>query len=547
MKLVQMKTKLLTIFLTLATSISVFAQKEITGTVYREGKPAAGITVEAHKSSEMYMTSFDGKYKININPEKCKYLKFTFIDESKKLDLTGSEGDVINFSFDGSPIPGAGGAKGGDGEVGVDTRTSKELVAANETDFMSQFTLYDQFYKQKDYNSALPHWRKVYKRYPKSSINLYYHGVNMYSSKVEKASGETKAAYIDTLMSIYDRRIKYFEQEGFVLGRKATDYVKYKLSDPDLSDDVRKASLKTAYADLEKSIELQGIESEAAVMVVYMQVTKSLFLMGELSKEDVVANYGKLSKLTDDQLAKDASDEKATVAKAEIDKAFQTSGAADCEALLAYYEPKFDQLSTDVDGLKKMLRALERQDCTSSELFAQGSEKLYEMDPSAEAAFNMARLFVKRDDVSRAKEYYQKAIDAETDSELLAKYYYELALFTFAKEHNFQSARNYARQSLAKNPNSGRTLILLGDIYAQSAKSYGDNDFDHTSVYWLATDYYQKAKRVEPDVAATANEKIATYKVYFPDKESLFFQGLQDGQSYELGGWINETTKVRAK
>ncbi len=547
MKLVQMKSKLLTIILTVVTSISVFAQKEITGTVYREGKPAAGITVEAHKSSEVYMTSFDGKYKINISPDKCKYLKFTFIDDSKKLELTGNEGDVINFSFDGSPLPGEGGDAGAS-EVGVDTRTSQELVKAGETEFMSQFTLYDQFYKQKDYKSALPHWKKVYNKYPKSSINLYYHGVNMYSDKIEKASDQaTKDAYIDTLMSIYDRRIKYFGQEGFVLGRKATDYVKYKLSDPETPEDVRKASLKKAYADLEKSIELQGNESEAAVMVVDMQVTKSLFLLGELSKEDVVGNYGTLSKITDEQIAKDASDEKAQVAKNEIDKAFQTSGAADCEALMAYYEPKFDEMATDADALKKMLRALERQDCTSSELFAKGSEKLYDIDPSAEAAFNMARLFVKRDEFDRAKEYYQNAIDAETDTELLAKYYYELALFTFAKERAYQTARNYARQSLAKNPNSGKTLILLGDIYAQSAKSYGENEFDHTSVYWLATDYYQKAKRVEPDVAATANEKIATYKVYFPDKETLFFQGLQDGQSYSLGGWINETTKVRAK
>ncbi len=541
------KSKVLTFVFVVVMSISTYAQKVITGTVYREGKPAAGITVEAHKSSEMYMTSFDGKYQLTIDPAKCKYLKFTFIDESKKLDLTGNEGDVIDFSFDGSEIPGKG-EGGAAAEVGVDTRTSQELVGANDTEFMSQFTLYDQFYKQKDYKSAMPHWKKVYKKYPKSSINLYYHGVNMYEAKIEAATDQaTKDAYIDTLMSIYDRRIKYFDQKGFVLGRKATDYVKYKLANPDIADDVRKAALKKAYADLSESIKLQGDESEAAVMVIDMQVTKSLFLVGELAKEDVVNNYGILSKITENQLAKDANDEKAQVAKEEIDKAFQTSGAADCEALMAYYEPKFNEISTDVDALKKMLRALDRQDCTSSELFASASEKLYELDPSAEAAFNMARLFVKRDEVAKAKEYYKTAIAAETDKELLAKYYYELALFTFAKERAYSQARDLARKSLENDPNSGRTLILIGDIYAQGAKTYGSDDFEHTTVYWLATDYYQKAKRVDPDIAATANEKINTYRVYFPDKETMFFQGLQNGQAYKLGGWINETTTVRAK
>ncbi|WP_372776261.1 tetratricopeptide repeat protein [Mangrovibacterium sp.] len=545
MKSFLIKTNVLTFILALVLSISAIAQKEITGTVYREGKPAAGITVEAHKSSKTFMTSFDGKYKVTIDPNKSKYIKFTFIDESKKLELTGSEGDVIDFSFDGSEIPGQG---DGAAEVGVDTRTSQELVKDNNTEFMSQFTLYDQFYKQRDYKSAYPHWIKVYRKYPKSSINIYHHGINMYSNKVESAADQaTKDAYIDTLMSIYDRRIKYFDQKGFVLGRKATDFVKYKLGNPDISESDRKAVLKKSYAELEQAVKLEGNESEAAVMVIFMQVTKSLFLLGELDKEQVVANYGVLSQITDAQLAKAADDERATVAKNEIDKAFQTSGAADCDALVSYYEPKFDEIASNVDDLKKMLRALGRQDCTSSELFAKASEKLYDLEPSAEAAFNMARLFVKRDEFDRAKEYYQNAIASETDKELLAKYYYELGIFTFIKERAFAKARDFARKSLENDPNSGKTLILLGDIYAQGAKTYGENDFDHTAVYWLAVDYYQKAKRVDPDVTVSANEKIATYRVYFPNKESLFFEGLQDGQAFKLGGWINETTTIRAK
>ncbi|WP_163718207.1 tetratricopeptide repeat protein [Mangrovibacterium lignilyticum] len=547
MKSLLIKTKVLTFILAVVLSVSAFAQKEITGTVYREGKPAAGITVEAHKSNETFMTSFDGKYKITIDPAKCKYLKFTFIDDAKKLDLTGNEGDVIDFSFDGSEIPGQGGGSEG-AEVGVDTRTSQELVKAGDTEFMSQFTLYDQFYKQKDYKSAMPHWRKIYKKYPKSSMNIYLHGINMYLDKIESGtSAEEKSAYVDTLVSIYERRIKYFGNEGFVLGREATDFIKYKLANPDISEADRKVALKTAYEKLEKSIDLQGDESEAAVMVIDMQVTKSLFLLGELTKEDVMRNYAELTKITDAQLAADPNDERAQISKNEIDKAFQTSGAADCEALIAYYEPNFDEIAADVDALKKMLRALNRQDCTESELFARASEKLYDMDPSAEAAFNMARLFVKRDEFDRAKEYYQNAISAETDKELLGKYYYELAYFTYAKEHNYAKARDYARKSLDNDPTSGKTLLLLGDIYAQGARSYGDTDFDHTAVYWLAVDYYQKAKRVDPDVTAKANEQIATYRVYFPNKESLFFEGLQDGQSFKLGGWINETTTIRAK
>jgi len=544
MKSLLFKTKLLTLSLVMLMGASAYAQRVITGTVYREGKVAAGVTVEGHKSSEVFMTSFDGKYKITVD-DKSKYLKFTFIDDSRKVDIENNPSNIIDFSFDGD-VPAAQSAE--QSEAGVDTRTTEELVKAKVTEFMSIYTMYDQSYKQNDYKSAVGPWRVLFNKYPKSTINIYIHGANMYSSFIKSATEQaTKDAYIDTLMMVYDKRMKYFDQKGFVLGRKATDYLEYQLNNQDMTDDQLKTVLKTAYADLKQSIELEKNEAEPAVLVVFMQVTKRLFGMEELKKEDVAGNYEIVSNVVDANLAKDAKNEKYTQSKMMIDELFQTSGAADCEALIALYTPKFDEIAKDVDALKNMLRVLYKRDCTEGDLYARASEKLYALDPSPEAAFNMARLFMKRDDFSKAKEYYQNAISAETDKDLLSKYYYELAALTFAKEKNFQQARAYARKALENNPNFGKALILIGDLYAHYSSSYGKDDFDHRSLYWLAVDYYEKAKRVDPEVFGEANNKINTYRVYFPDQETLFFGGYQDGQTITFGSWINETSRVRAK
>jgi tetratricopeptide (TPR) repeat protein len=538
------KTFLLTIAIVAITGFSSIAQRVIKGTVYRDGEPAAGVTVEAHKSNDTFMTSFDGKYEIEAD-EKSKYLRFTFIDDSRKFDIEGNSSNKIDFSFDGE-IP-TGGATA-DEEGDVDLRTSQELVKAKDRDFMNNLSMYDQFYKQDDYKSAMKPWRIVYKKYPKSTLNLYIHGSNMYEYLINNTEDwDQKNAYIDSLISIYDRRIKYFNQKGYVRGRQGTDLLKFKLANENLDDDQLKSILKTGYGYLEESINLQQKESEVAVLVVFMQATKRLFIMGELPKDQVAANYQTASDIINNYLKAEPESEKYLTAKDLVDRLFQTSGAADCEALISLYEPQYDEIVQNVDDLKKMLRILDRRDCTESELFATASEKLYDLEPSAEAAFNMARLFVKRDQFDRAKEYYQNAIESETDKELLAKYYYELGLFIFAKENDFQKARGLARKAIQNNPNSGRAYILLGDIYAQYAKHYGESDFEHASLYWLAVDYYQKAKRVDPDVFASANEKIAIYKRYFPDKETMFFQGFEEGQSYTIGSWINETTKARVK
>ena len=40
-------------------------------------------------------------------------------------------------------------------------------------------------------------------------------------------------------------------------------------------------------------------------------------------------------------------------------------------------------------------------------------------------------------------------------------------------------------------------------------------------------------------------KKIANAKSRFPSKEDCFFYGINEGDSYTIGGWINETTSAR--
>lgn len=541
-----MKTFILKpIFLTLAVALvfSATAQRVIKGTVYNEGKVAAGVTVEGQKGKAPYMTSFDGTYEINV-PENCKFIKFTLMstDVSKKLDIEGNTSNVIDFSFDGV-IPNAG--NGETAEAGAILKTAAELVAAGDKDFMSLTTLEKQFYDQKDFKSALGPWRKLYKTYPKSTENIYIHGLNMYKSFIEKTTDlKVKSQYVDTLMQVYDHRIKYFDQKGVNLGRQGTDYLKYKLDNENMSDDQRKVVLKKGLAYLEESVKFQGNESEAAVLILLMNSTRGLYSMGEFGKEKVIEAYDLVSKVVNAGLAQNPNSDNHLKARDAIDQIFQSSGAADCEALISIYGPKFDQIAANLEDLKKMVRMLDRQNCDGSPLYAKASEKLYSMEPSAEAAYNMARMFVKADQLDKAETYYKQAVDLEKDPINLGKYYLELGQVNFSKP---QVARGYLKKSIENNPNLGKTYIMLGDLYAHNSKLYGESDFEKSLVFWVAVDYYNKAKKVDSTVEAEANQKIGTYSQYFPPKEEIFFNGLTVGQSYTLGGWIGETTTIREK
>ncbi len=519
--------------------LSTSAQRVIKGTVYREGKPAAGVTVELHRSTQRIMTSFDGIYEIT-GDDKSKWIRFIFIDESKREDLP--EGITqFDYLFDGiEPLD------GGSSEGGVNLKSAQELVAANDLEFMNNLTMYNEFYKQDDYKSTLVPWRKLYDNYPKSTLNLYHHGATMYESFLEKATTkEEKAAFLDSLMNIYDRRIKYFDQKGFVMGRKATLWLRHNLPPPaDISNEDLASIYKKGYDMLEVSIKEQGPETEIPVLVLLMQTSRSLFSFGKITKEDVIKNYELVSAVLNQKEASKPDEEGLSDAKSAVEAIFSASGAADCEALISIYSPQFKENNDDIEFLRTMLRRLTTAKCDDSELFFKASERMYELEPSAEAAFNMARMFVKKGDNERAKTYYNQAMEQEKDESLLENYYYEYAIFVFATENNLQEARNYARRSLAIDPNDCRVNMLMGDLYLAASRGFSDDNFERSTVFWVAVDYFNKARTSE-DCMAEATQKANTYRNYFPNKEEAFFIGIREGENYTVKGWINETTKVR--
>lgn len=544
MKAIIQKTFLIVLVALVASNIAM-AQRKIKGTVYMDGEPAAGITVEIHKGGTM-MTSFDGKYELDAD-EKSKWIRFTFIDESKKVDLT-PDMLVFDFPFTGK-LPSED-AEESSGEVNL--QTMEELMRDQNKDYMNELSLYTEFYKQEDFKSAMPHWRKIYNQYPKSHSNVYIQGAKMLESMIENAETDAeKDKLLNDLIKLYDKRAKHFGQNGYIAGRKATSWLRYKVDNtkriaPLEGDEFTKA-IKTGYEWAKESINEQGKETELPIFVLFMNTTRSLFKLGELPKETVVMNFEICNKWLNQIIA--STDDAGLKADAKdkilpyIENSFGTSGAADCEALVSIFEPQFKQNANDVEFIKSMLDRLGKAKCNESQLFSDASEKLYELEPSARAAFNMARRYLEKD-LAKSKEYFKQAMEQETDKDLLADYYYVYGTVLFIKENALSEARTYAKKALEINPDKCEANMLIGDIYVAASRNFDGSSLQKSAVFWLAVDYFEKARRGE-DCSIDAANKVSTYKKYFPNKEDAFMEGLQAGQSYKVEGWINESTKVR--
>jgi hypothetical protein len=111
-------------------------------------------------------------------------------------------------------------------------------------------------------------------------------------------------------------------------------------------------------------------------------------------------------------------------------------------------------------------------------------------------------------------------------------------------------ARTHYRQAAQVNPDFGEAYVAIGDLYVTAISSCGSFEREDRAVYWLVTDYYERAVRVKPELASTVRQKISSYQSVYPDQEMLFFKNWNVGDKYTVDygcySWIGETTTVKA-
>jgi tetratricopeptide (TPR) repeat protein len=414
--------------------------------------------------------------------------------------------------------------------VGSYTQDGGSKYGEDSITCLGNLSTMSEFVKIKVYEYAYAPWQYCFKHCPASSKNVYIQGKKIIDYKIENAENdEVKQLYIDTLMLLYDKRIENFGQKGKVLGKKGIDLLKH-----------RRDEVEEAYNLLKESTELEKTKVDEAVAVTFVTTSSVLFKQGIIEADAMIANY----LLAMNNITPQRPSPKKEKAIEGIEKAFAESGAADCDALIKIFTPKYEESKQDAEALGKITDLLKDAGCQESDLFAKAAESLFSIDPSAKAGANLATVFFTRGELDKANEYFLKAIEIESDNDQKAKYYYQLAAIA-VKQKQYSNVKKYCKEAITYKPDYGAAYILLGNTYAASSGSCGSTNFEKAAVYLVAVDKFIKAKSVDATVTEEANNLISKYSKYFPNNEDAFFEGYTDGKSYTVKCWINETTIVR--
>ena len=410
-------------------------------------------------------------------------------------------------------------------------------------------SLFTSYVKAKNFKEAYPFWLEALNKCPGSTKNIYLYGVQILNWKIETAQDDaSRQEAMEKLMELYDMRIKYFGDDpkygkDYITTAKINDYLRLYGS---------KASYDKIYDWAKPIVEelANKTESQLVYFFVFASMNKAIGNPSwhEQYVDDYMTGNGILQADVDFLTEADDSVKLQTLLtlKSQLDELFATCGLADCNMLIKIYGAGLEKNKDNVKYLQAMLDMFRYAKCESSPLSATASRYLYNIKPTAAAAMGLASECLDKGQMSQAKQYLNDAIGLTSDKRLHATAYYTLAVVEM-KAHSYSSARQYCNKAMAANPSFGAPLILIAQMYAASAKSiYPDDSVKQRLVYGLAIDKLQKARSIDSSIASEAGRLISQYSGYLPSQQDIFFHPeLNSGDSFYVGGWIGESTRIR--
>jgi tetratricopeptide (TPR) repeat protein len=423
-------------------------------------------------------------------------------------------------------------------------------------------SVYKSYKKQKNYDEAYIQWRKACDVCPETaSEGLYADGTTFIGRElrsVEEGSDREKTL-VDSLLYLHDKRMELYpstkrspNNRCEILGRKASDFYKY-------NGDEHQA----AYEMFKESLECLGAESSATTL--YQYYTASFYTLTRSLKGDSLAQREMRAQMLTDYLslieyvdagiarseaAGDTRDtERYDKAKGNIETVFVA--IADCADMVPVLDAAVAADTENMDLKQKVLRLLNKKECTDNDLFLPVATSVYSVEPSAPAAYAIGIGFAKSSELDSSFKYMEDAVNRCGECSDKVTYLLKTGQIASAMGRT-GTAKSYARQVLEVDSENADAYMLIGDAIAGSSSSCDDGALGARSVFWVASDYYARAKRMNTELAELADKKMSNMAKQFPTVDDIFTFGKQAGGSFTVPNkpgcpCAGESTTIRVR
>ena len=412
----------------------------------------------------------------------------------------------------------------------------------DSTECIKYLSYYTEYYKQKNYDSALPNWRKAYKYCPPTSrYSLLSDGTTLLRRLITQNAKNPiyKEQLVDSLMTLYKQRVEFWPKYATAsLNNQALDMYNYMKDEP-----------KKLFEGLTEVVTINKTNTKPNIFLFQLNTACDLYKDGLLDPEQVINTYeNAVQTLAAITPKNEVEGRMINQTISDIESLFIASQVASCENLIALFEPRFAAAPEDLALAKNIVKMMTvTEGCTDNTLFLNAVTVMYNMEPSHTSAYYLYKLYAGRNDIDNASKYMREAITfEESDPASDAGYFYELATFLVK---NGKTADAYKAATAAvelSDEFDAKCYYLMGTIWGSTV--CGGDEISKRAPYWVACDYMQKAKNSDPALAEDADRMISQYRAYFPQTAEAFMYNITDGDPYTVAcNGMRATTTVRTQ
>ncbi len=208
-----------------------------------------------------------------------------------------------------------------------------------------------------------------------------------------------------------------------------------------------------------------------------------------------------------------------------IEQTFTTSGAAEREQVIAMYEKTIEAKKDDLNYLRSAMTLMSNSDCDDADIYYKAAQYAYAIEPTFESAIGLAQNEMKSNNVNKAVEYYNKALELATNDKTRGNICMRIAT-GLRKASQYTGALSYLDKAIAYNADlTGKANLQKATVYTQLGQ-YND------AISWAkkasAADITQQGtadrlvasiQKAQANQAANAKAKAA-YDAYMAKKKA---------------------------
>ena len=438
------------------------------------------------------------------------------------------------------------------------------IFAQNEQD-LETLSIFSELVKSKNYNAAYTPWMELRNRNPKFNKAIFVYGERILKYKIDNTEGDEKVGFINDMLKLWEERKVNFPNvtpSGTYMAKACqleydyrktlnkTNEVLYACFDTAYTTDAKTfTNPKSLYTYFSLMVDLYDAKGKTAqeLFTKYDDISEKIEfeVKNYTNKRNAYLNEeGEVKELAQKEARKLKSYNSYLSAYDKIAGSIDTKlGArANCENLIPLYSRDFEEFKNDGVWLQRAMNRMYAKECNDDPLFVKIVEQKNALEPNADTAFYLGILKDKAGKSSEALNYYNQAVELESDSFEKSKILYKIAT-NFKKKGRYGQARTYYMKVLRVNPSMGRAHLAIAAMYAKSANNCGTDNFSKRAVYWLAAKEANKAGRIDPTMKKNAAKSIANYEAKAPAKSEIFSSG-RAGQVIKVECWIQRSVTV---